>query len=91
MITTQKVYTPKIVRVANGTNLALFGMTGKSMRERGVVFIPSDPNALLEKLDLLLASQEASHTGVRNEMVNICDELKRQGVLDPKPYKKVNL
>ena len=57
---------------------------------KGVVVIPSDPNALLERLDLLLASQEAGHTGVRNELVSICDELKRQGVLDTKVYKKLN-
>ena len=56
----------------------------------GVVVIPSDPNALLERLDLLLASQEAGHTGVRNELVSICDELKRQGVLDTKTYEKLN-
>ena len=56
----------------------------------GVVVIPSDPNALLERLDLLLASQGAGHTGVRNELVSICDELKRQGVLDTKAYKKLN-
>ena len=56
----------------------------------GVVVIPSDPYALLERLDLLLASQEAGHTGVRNELVSICDELKRQGVLDTKAYKKLN-
>ena len=56
----------------------------------GVVVIPSDPNALLERLDLLLASKEAGHTGVRNELVSICDELKRQGVLDTKAYKKLN-
>ena len=56
----------------------------------GVVVIPSDPNALLERLDLLLVSQEAGHTGVRNELVSICDELKRQGVLDTKAYKKLN-
>ena len=56
----------------------------------GVVVIPSDPNALLERLELLLASQEAGHTGVRNELVSICDELKRQGVLDTKGYKKLN-
>ena len=56
----------------------------------GVVVIPSDPNALLERFDLLLASQEAGHTGVRNELVSICDELKRQGVLDTKTYKKLN-
>ena len=53
----------------------------------GVVVIPSNPNALLERLDLLLASQEAGHTGVRNELVSICDELKRQGVLDTEAYK----
>ena len=56
----------------------------------GVVVIPSDPNALLERLDLLLASQDAGHTGVGNELVSICDELKRQAVLDMKDYKKKN-
>ena len=56
----------------------------------GVVVIPSDPNALLERLNLLLGCQEAGHTGVRNELVSICDELKRQGVLDTKAYKKLN-
>ena len=68
-----------------------FGEKSKEGYEgSGVVVIPSDPNALLERLDLLLASQEAGHTGVRNELVSICDELKRQGVLDMKAYKKLN-
>ena len=68
-----------------------FGLKPKKEQEgSGVVVIPSDPNALLERLDLLLASQEAGHTGVRNELVSICDELKRQGVLDMKAYKKLN-
>ena len=58
---------------------------------KGVVVIPSDPNTLLERLDLLLASKEAGHTVVGKELVSICDELKRQGVLDPKYYKKNNL
>ena len=62
----------------------------KKYQGEGVVVIPSDPNALLERLDLLLASQEAGHTGVRNELVSICDELKRQDVLDTKAYKKLN-
>ena len=64
--------------------------TTSNIEGEGVVVIPSDPNALLERLDLLLASQEAGHTGVRNELVSICDELKRQGVLDTKTYKKLN-
>ena len=62
----------------------------KTYEGKGVFTMPSDPNALLERLDLLLASQEAGHTGVGNELVSICDELKRQGVLDTKTYKKLN-
>ena len=42
------------------------------------IVIPSDPNALLERLDLLMASKEAGNTGTRNELVSICDELLRQ-------------
>ena len=57
---------------------------------KGIIIMPSDPNALLERLDLLLASQKAGHTGVGNELVSICDELKRQGVLDTEAYKKLN-
>ena len=57
---------------------------------KGTVIMSSDPNALLERLDLLLASQKAGHTGVGNELVSICDELKRQGVLDTTAYKKLN-
>ena len=62
----------------------------KNYEGSGVIVIPSDPNTLLERLDLLLASQEAGHTGVGNELVSICDELKRQGVLDAETYKKLN-
>ena len=61
-----------------------------SFEGEGVVIMSSDPNALLERLDLLLASQEAGHTGVGNELVSICDKLKRQGVLDTNAYKKIN-
>ena len=62
----------------------------KKYEGKGIVTMSSDPNALLERLDLLLASQEAGHTGVGNELVSICDELKRQGVLDANAYKKLN-
>ena len=57
---------------------------------KGVTVIPSDPNALLERLDLLLATQDAGHTGVGNELTSICDELKRQGVINADAYKKIN-
>ena len=56
---------------------------------KGVVIIPSDPNALLDRLDLLMASKRAGNTGVRNEIVSICDELKRQHILDVNAYKNL--
>ena len=68
----------------------IWKMKKEGYEGEGVVVIPSDPNALLERLDLLLTSQEAGHTGVRNELVSICDELKRQDVLDTKANKKLN-
>ena len=57
---------------------------------KGVIVIPSDPNALFERLDLLLASKEAGNTGVENEAVAMCDELKRQGHLGTRSYKILN-
>ena len=53
--------------------------------------IPADPHALADKLELLLASKAASNTGVRNELVSICDELLRQKVISKKLYKKLML
>ena len=83
--------TPKAVRDKNGKKyLKLFGDNRKEYKGKGVVVIPSDPDALLERLDLLLASKKAGHTGVGNELVSICDELKRQSILDLKTYKKLN-
>ena len=53
------------------------------------IILPSDPNALLDRLDILMASKAAGNTGVRNELVSICDELKRQKVIDANTYKKL--
>ena len=55
------------------------------------IVIPSDPNALLERLDLLMASKEAGNTGTRNELVSICDELLRQRVISKNEYKNIML
>jgi len=41
-------------------------------------FLPSDPNALCERLELLMASKQAENTGLRNAIVSICDKLLRQ-------------
>ena len=56
----------------------------------GLKILPSDPNALIDRFNLLFSSQKAGHTGVRNEIVSILDELKRQGVLKTNEYKKLN-
>jgi len=44
-------------------------------KTQGQGFLPSDPNALSERLELLMASKQAGNTGLRNEIVSIWDEL----------------
>ena len=51
------------------------------------IILPSDPSALLERFDLLVASKQAGNTGVQNEIVSILDELLRQKVIDKNQYK----
>ena len=63
---------------------------GLSVAGQGLKILPSDPNALIDRFDLLFSSKKAGHTGVRNEIVSILDELKRQGVLKTNEYKKLN-
>ena len=55
----------------------------------GVVILPSDAEALLDRLELLFASKGAGNTGLGNEIVSICDELLRQKVLDVNQYKNL--
>ena len=64
--------------------------TGLNEVGQGLKILPSDPNALIDRFDLLFSSKKAGHTGVRNEIVSILDELKRQGVLKTNEYKKLN-
>ena len=82
---------PKASRADKWKNLLKPIWDEKDRYEEGLkaVIIPSDPDALLDRLDLLLASKKAGNTGVRNEIVSISDELKRQGILYPSAYKKL--
>ena len=81
---------PKSSRSDKWNNLLKYIWHDKEEYEgKRVVVIPSDPNALVKRLDLLLASKKAGHTGVRNELVSICDESRRQGVLNSKSYKNL--
>ena len=63
---------------------------GKGIKGKGLKFLPTDPNALIDRFDLLFSSKKAGHTGVKNEIVAILDELKRQKVINVKTYKKLN-
>ena len=47
--------------------------------------------ALVERLDILMASKAAGITGVRNELVSVCDELLRQNLIDKHKYKIIML
>ena len=64
--------------------------TESPIKGTGLKILPSDPNALIDRFNLLFSSKKAGHTGVRNEIVSILDELKRQGVLKTNEYKKLN-
>lgn len=58
---------------------------------KGIALMPSDPNALIEMLALRVAGYKAGNTGLRNEIIDISDELKRQGVVSNDEYKKLML
>ena len=63
---------------------------GEGIKGKGFKFLSSDPNALIDRFDLLFSSKKAGHTGVKNEIISILDELKRQGVININEYKKLN-
>ena len=67
-----------------------FGQEVETEIPGGGLILPSDPNALINRFDLLFSSKKAGHTGVKNEIVSILDELKRQGVININEYKKLN-
>ena len=55
------------------------------------IILPCDPIALEERLDILMASKAAGNTGVRNELVSVCDELLGQKLIDKHKYKIIML
>ena len=82
--------TPKASKVWKWNNLLKRIWSERDKYEgTGVVILPSDADALLDRLGLLFASKGAGNTGVGNEIVSICDELLRQKVLDVNQYKNL--
>ena len=55
------------------------------------IILPCDPISLVERLDILMASKAAGNTGVRNELVSVCEELLRQNVINKHKYKIIML
>ena len=55
------------------------------------IILPFDPIALVERLDIRLASKSAGNTRVRKEFVSVCDELLRQNWIDNHTYKIIIL
>ena len=73
-----------------GDEYKLFDTNREGIKGKGLKFLPSDPNALIDRFDLLFSSKKAGHSGVGNEIISILDELKRQGVININEYKKLN-
>ena len=66
--------------------------TGKGLTAaHPTIILPSDPIALVERLDILMASKAAGNTGVRNELVSVCDDLLRQKLIVKNKYKIIML
>ena len=55
------------------------------------IILPCNPIALVELLDILMASKAAGNAGVRNELVAVCDEFLRQNLIDKHTYKIIML
>ena len=60
-------------------------------RSVSTIILPCNPIALVERLDILMASKAAGNTGVRDELVSVCDELLRQNLIDKHKYKIIML
>ena len=55
------------------------------------IILLCDSIALVERLDILMASKAVANTAERNELVSVCDELLRQNLIDKHKYKIIML
>ena len=60
-------------------------------RSVSTIIFPCDPIALVERLDILVASKAAGNTGVRNELISVCDELLRRNLIGKRTYTMIML
>jgi hypothetical protein len=82
-----KQYTPAAISTFKNlvelAGLAVHERQSKKYRLiRGGCMYYRDPNQLVERLNLLVASKQAGNTGVDNEIAEILDELTRTGQIE---------
>jgi hypothetical protein len=90
-----KHYTPAAIstfkKLVELASLPVHGRQSKKYRLiRGGCMYYCDPNQLVERLNLLVASKQAGNTGVDNEIAGILDELTRTGQIEEKLALQLN-
>ena len=55
------------------------------------IFLPREPIALVERLDILMAGRAPGNSGARNELISVCDELIRQNLIGKHKHKIIML
>jgi hypothetical protein len=80
-----KQYTPSAI----STGLPVHGRQSNRLIRGGCMYY-CDPNQLVERLDLLVASKQAGNTGVDNEIAEILDELTPTGQIEEKLALQLN-
>lgn len=46
-----------------------------------IILYWDDPNELVERLKLLIASKDAGNTGLDNEIISVVEELRESGII----------
>jgi hypothetical protein len=67
----------------------LWAELNPSKTGKGVVFLSSNPNELVERLQLLIGSKEAGNSNTMNEICAILKELLRMNIIDIKEFELI--
>lgn len=77
------------INISSGSSIP--NIEGTALRpNQSVIILPSDCNALVQRLQLCVAGAKAGNTGASNEGAAILDELKRQRIINDKQYKIIS-
>jgi hypothetical protein len=66
-----------------------FKKKGGTIGDKNTTFLPSDPNSLIEQLQLSIASYTAGNNGEYNKINSILDELLKQKIITKNKYEKI--